>query len=105
MSHTHAAMIPKTGVHSVVVPPHTRMSPGWTRWMSATVVMTRAVPSTIPAGSPGSRRPRPGPSWAHRRGRPDSPNTLSTMIGSGTVSGIVPSMVGSSGPRRFQSSK
>jgi len=38
------------------------------------------------------------------RNWPDSPNT-SIMIGSGTTSGIVPSIAGSSGPRCRQYSK
>ena len=38
------------------------------------------------------------------RNRPDSPNT-SIMIGSGTTSGIVPSIGGSDGPRSRQCSK
>ena len=103
-------MMPKTGVHSVVVPPQTRTSPGCTVWRSATVVITRATPSTTPLAAgkpadlgdarPGPRRPCPSAS----RNCPDSPNT-SIMIGSGTVSGIVPSMVGSYGPRSRQCSK
>src|SRR3984885_9728465 len=54
VSHTHAMMMPNAGVHSVVVPPHTRISPGCTRCRSPTVVMTRATPSTVPlaAGTP-----------------------------------------------------
>src|SRR3984885_11088456 len=54
VSHTHAVMMPNAGVHSVVVPPHTRISPGSTRCRSPTVVITRATPSTTPlaAGNP-----------------------------------------------------
>src|SRR6202041_33176 len=40
VSHTQALMMPKTGVHSVVVPPQTRMSPGWTLCSSVTEVIT-----------------------------------------------------------------
>src|ERR1700728_616846 len=54
VSQTHAVMTPKAGVHSVVVPPQTRISPGSTVCRSVTVVTTRATPSAIPlaAGKP-----------------------------------------------------
>src|SRR6202035_2228341 len=121
VSHTQAAMIPNAGVHSVVVPPHTRISPGSTRCRSPTVVITRATPSTTPlaAGNPrisvnvASAPAAPGapdepaapasPRIVSMH-RPDSPNT-SIMIGSGTTSGIVPSIGGSEGPRFRQCSK
>src|SRR6202012_3571201 len=113
VSHTQAAMIPNAGVHSVVVPPHTRISPGSTRCRSPTVVITRATPSTTPlaAGNPRTSvtaaSPAPsavpgGPSpRIVPRNRPDSPKT-SIMIGSGPTSGIVPSIGGSDGPRSRQ---
>jgi len=41
VSHTHAVMIPNAGVHSVVVPPHTRISPGSTRCSTSAMVTSR----------------------------------------------------------------
>ncbi len=54
VSQTQAMMTPKAGVHSVVVPPQTRISPGSTVCRSPTVVITRATPSATPlaAGNP-----------------------------------------------------
>src|SRR6202042_1619964 len=64
VSHTHAVMIPNAGVHSVVVPPHTRISPGSTRCRSPTVVMTRATPSTTPLAAGKPRISVSPPCWA-----------------------------------------